>query len=72
MSTVVRGGRRHKTTQPVMASKTAPQDFLDACKAAGVPATQRQLSKFRNGYGLAARAVGRNHRKDPLKAVYNV
>ena len=38
-------------------------EFIEACKKAGVNPSSRQASKFRNGYGKAAYAVGRNHRK---------
>ena len=44
------------------------QAFKDACETAGVKPTKRQASKFRNAYGAAARVVGSNKRKDPLKA----
>lgn len=40
-------------------------EFKAACEKASVNPTSRQASKFRNGYGLAARAVGKNTRKDP-------
>jgi len=39
--------------------------FKAACEKAGTNATARQASKFRNGYGLAARAAGNSTRKDP-------
>jgi hypothetical protein len=38
-------------------------EFIAACERAGVPNTQRQASKYRNGYGRAALAVGRNVRQ---------
>ena len=41
------------------------QPFKTACEAAGVPATARQASKYRNDYGAAARAAGKNRRKNP-------
>ena len=41
------------------------QAFKDACEKAGTPNTARQASKFRNGYGAAARAAGTSYRKDP-------
>lgn len=31
--------------------------FKNACKLAGVPVTDRQVSKFRNGHGAAHRIV---------------
>lgn len=34
-------------------------EFMGACEKAGVAATPRQASKFRNGYGKAAQAAGR-------------
>ena len=41
--------------------------FKDACEKAGVQPTARQASKYRQPgpYGAAARASGRNVRKDP-------
>lgn len=36
-------------------------EFIAACEKAETPATQRQASKYRNGYGKAAQAVGRAH-----------
>lgn len=44
------------------ASDTA---FREACEKAGVNATARQASKFRNGYGAAVRAAGSSNRRDP-------
>jgi len=44
------------------------QEFKDACSKAGVPATPRQASKFRNGYGKAAWAAGKSNRKHPVEA----
>ena len=41
------------------------QEFKDFCSKAGVNNTARQASKFRNGYGSAARAAGTSYRKDP-------
>lgn len=38
-------------------------EFVAACQKADVKPTTRQASKFRNGYGRAAFAAGRNHRK---------
>ncbi len=38
-------------------------EFIEACKRMGTNPTTRQASKFRNGYGQAAFAVGRNRRK---------
>ncbi len=48
----------------------ATQDpaFQAACMEANAKPTKRQASKYRNGYGLAARAVGKNTRKDPFRA----
>jgi hypothetical protein len=40
-------------------------EFKTACTNAGANPTARQASKFRNGYGLAARAAGTSNRKDP-------
>ena len=40
-------------------------EFQEACKKADVQPTQRQASKFRNGYGKAARELGRNRRVNP-------
>jgi len=40
-------------------------NFKAACDKAGTNATARQASKFRNGYGLAARAAGTSTRRDP-------
>ena len=40
-------------------------EFKKHCEAAGTNATARQASKFRNGYGLAARAAGTSNRRDP-------
>ena len=42
--------------------------FKQFCEQAGVPSTARQASKFRNGYGAAARAAGKNKRQNPRKA----
>lgn len=39
--------------------------FKEACEKGKVTASARQASKYRNGYGQAARAVGKNVRKDP-------
>ena len=39
--------------------------FRDLCQKSGVNPTARQASKFRNGYGLAARQAGKSNRKDP-------
>lgn len=50
-----------KTTNAVFASSDG--DFIAACEKAGVPATPRQASKFRTGYGKAAFAVGRSNRQ---------
>jgi len=46
----------------------ATQDgaFRDLCDKAGVKPTKRQASKFRNGYGMAARQAGSSTRKDPV------
>lgn len=43
------------------------QEFKDACEKAGVKPTARQASKFRQPapYGLAARAAGKNTRRNP-------
>ncbi len=43
--------------------------FALACDQANVKPTKRQASKFRQPapYGLAARAVGKNARKDPTR-----
>lgn len=40
-------------------------EFIAACEKANVKPTQRQASKFRNGYGAAARELGRSRRKSP-------
>lgn len=40
-------------------------EFKSFCEKAGVNATARQASKFRNGYGAAARAAGVSNRRDP-------
>ncbi len=42
--------------------------FIEACERASVKPTKRQASKFRNAYGRAARAAGKNTRKDPSHA----
>lgn len=66
--TVTKGGRR-RVPNPATLRKSGSTDeaFLKACLDAGVETTARQESKYRNGYGAAARAAGKNHRKDPLK-----
>lgn len=45
------------------------QEFKDACEKAGVKPTARQASKWNQPapYGAAARAAGRNVRKDPTR-----
>jgi len=40
-------------------------EFKKHCEVAGINATARQASKFRNGYGLAARVAGTSTRRDP-------
>ena len=40
-------------------------EFKQHCESAGVQPTARQASKFRNGYGAAARSAGVSNRKDP-------
>jgi len=40
-------------------------EFKALCEKAGTPNTARQASKFRTGYGAAARAAGISFRKDP-------
>lgn len=40
-------------------------EFKQHCEQAGVQPTARQASKFRNGYGAAARSAGVSTRKDP-------
>lgn len=40
-------------------------EFQTICADADVKPTRRQASKFRNGYGKAARSVGKNTRRDP-------
>jgi hypothetical protein len=52
-----------KTPNAIFA--VSDQDFQEACRKAGVQNTDRQASKWRNGYGAAARAVGRSNRKSP-------
>ena len=49
--------------------------FRKACKLAGVPATTRQASKYRNGKGLASQVdrglVSRIVNKDNINRVYD-
>jgi len=40
-------------------------EFVAICKANNVQPTRRQASKYRNGYGALARAVGTSTRKMP-------
>jgi hypothetical protein len=47
------------------AFSASDQEFLSACEKAGIAPSQRQASKFRNGYGKAAHAVNRSTRKPP-------
>lgn len=49
------------TTNAMMASSDG--EFIAFCEKAGIPATPRQASKFRNGYGKAAHVAGRNTRR---------
>lgn len=51
-----------QTNDMFAASDTA---FRKLCEDAGINPTARQASKFRNGYGLAARKNGSSLRKDP-------
>ena len=52
-----------RQTNDVFASSDT--EFREACDKAGVQPTARQASKFRHGYGLAARAAGISNRRDP-------
>lgn len=52
------------TSNAVFASSDG--EFIAACEKAGIPATPRQASKFRNGYGKAALAAGRSNRLAPV------
>jgi hypothetical protein len=48
--------------------KKVTMTFEEACERAQVYATKRQLSKWRNGYGAAALAAGKNIRPQPKRA----
>jgi hypothetical protein len=72
MATVVKGGRKRSAGSTPRASGSQDQHFLESCEKAGVQPTARQLSKWRNNYGAAARAAGNSTRKDPTKRVVNV
>lgn len=52
-----------EVTNAIFAIQDEP--FKKACEEAGVQATPRQASKFRNKYGKAARTAGVNVRRDP-------
>lgn len=56
-----RNAQGSPTSNAIFASSDG--DFIAACEKAGVPPTPRQASKFRNGYGRAAHAVGRSTRR---------
>ena len=40
-------------------------EFAAICRQHGIAPTRRQFSKFRNGYGALARAVGTSKRTPP-------
>ena len=45
--------------------KDVPAEFVAMCDKHNIPATRRQLSKFRNNYGALARAAGTSDRRMP-------
>jgi len=70
MATVVKGGRKRSAGSTPKPSGSQDQHFLAMCDKAGVQPTARQLSKWNNNYGAAARSAGNNTRKDPVKAIH--
>lgn len=69
MATVVKGGRKRSAGSVPRASGSQDQHFLAMCDKAGVQPTARQLSKWNNKYGAAARAAGNSTRKNPVKTI---